>query len=121
MGYESRFYIVLKTAGDDFDHIGKSLTYFYAEFNVGKLGVQDMLSKFPDTDMYFYISDEKYIIEDSYGDELKELTIPEAIELMEYARKLGGTTWPKIEAFYHFLLFVNNSDWDRFRVLHYGY
>ena len=64
MGYESRFYIVLKTAGDDFDHIGKSLTYFYAEFNVGKLGVQDMLSKYPDTDMYFY----KLLTPENIGD-----------------------------------------------------
>lgn len=117
MGYESKLYVVHKSS-----NIKEKDMYWcevIASFDLCKVDID--FRKYPDTDAYFYEGDEK-IIEDCYGDHLKELTLQEAITEIENAMTRGHyRRWNPILGL---LKGFNEDEWgpvNALRVLHYGH
>lgn len=80
MGYESKLYVIQKS-----DLIRENDKYWcevIATFNLCRVDID--FRKYPSTDSFFYEGNET-IVEDCYGDTLKELTIQEAIAEIENA------------------------------------
>lgn len=124
MGYESRLYVVKKSS---IKHKVKDKEYIWAEkiamFNLSKVYViSDKMRKAKDTDCFIYMDDgNTEIVTDCYGDALKEMTIKEAIQILEEATEkdiLGNERYaPCISLLKGF----NESQWQNLAVLHYGY
>lgn len=122
MGYESRLYIVEKTnikftIGDKEFLWAKNI----AMFDLCKVyDVSDKFRKAKDTDCYIYADDRNtMIVADGYGDPLKEMTISEAIEILEEA--VAGDDYRRYPPCISLLKGFDESQWHNLAVLHYGY
>jgi len=115
MGYESKLYIIQKS--DVVKEDNKYWCEVIATFNLCKVNID--FSKYPSTDSYFYEGNEM-IVEDCYGDTLKELTIQEAItEIENAAARDDYRRWNPILGL---LKGFNEKEWGNdLRVLHYGH
>jgi len=119
MGYESRLYVVNKWKNIP----SSNENYIYAEIlamlNMSKCGIHRQ--DFRTTDCAIYADDGNTLItEDCYGDTLGELTIPEAIKLIEKHQEMcpAHRRWkPCLDL----LMSFDETDWDQLVVLHYGY
>lgn len=115
MGYESRLYVIQKS------HIVESNNMRWCEviasFNLCKSDID--FRKYPDTDSFFYEGN-KEIVEDCYGDHLKELTLQEAITEIENA--IARYRYRRWKPILGLLKGFNEDEWGNdLRVLHYGY
>lgn len=119
MGYESRLYVVEKTDLSGYEHPDHKHAQVVAMFDLSKAGLHS--SMFRPTDCYIYASDgNTEIVDDCYGDPLKELTIPEVITILEKLQSEcpGYRRWqPCISLLKSF----DVSQWRNLVVLHYGY
>lgn len=120
MGYESKFYIVEKS-DLHIDKNGKKWAKDIASFDMCKIGASSWLSRYPETEYYFYADDgNTEVVEDCYGDPLIEIPIDDLIEIIENDEKLKDyrRTAP-------FLALLKGFDQSKFNnnlvVLHYGH
>ena len=114
MGYESRLYVIQKS--DVGMEEEKKWCEVIATFDLCKVNIN--FRKYPETDSYFYEGNEK-IVEDCYGEPLRELTIKEAIQEVENAATRDEyRRWKPILGL---LKGFNEEEWSDLRVLHYGH
>lgn len=115
MGYESRLYVISKSSNILEDNM--RWCEVIASFDLCKVDID--FRKYPDTDSFFYECNEK-IVEDCYGDHLKELTLQEAITEIENAMARGHyRRWNPVIGL---LKGFNEDEWGNdLRVLHYGH
>ena len=127
MGYETRLYIVEKsTSPSIYDkNKGKVWGDVIAMFDLRKCySLSDRLRNCPSTNCYIFAEDgDTEIVEDLYGEPLKEATIEQAIlyinkawEETEYRRLLP------VSAFLNTIQAQKEAGkWGELAVLHYGY
>lgn len=138
MGYETKLFIVEKgnrfftnwKTGEKEKFIGEIINgkeMFYADliatFNLCKCySVSDVMRKYPATDSYIYMDDgNTELIEDRYGEPLKEIPLADAVEILEEAAREDeyrryAPCLALLEALYN-----NKDKWGEIVVLHYGY
>ena len=138
MGYETKLFIVEKgnrfftnrKTGKKEKFIGEIINgkeMFYADliasFDLCKCyPVSDAMRRYPDTDSYIYMDDgNTKLIEDRYGEPLKEIPLADAVEILEEAASVEDyrrftPCLALLEALYN-----NKDKWGEIVVLHYGY
>ena len=126
MGYESKIYIVEKTNCFCSEENGMKYARVLAMFDVSKFyELADWFSNKPATKHYIYADDgDTEIIEDRYGDTLKEASVKEVIEKLERIVTVeNGVDYRRIFPLLAALkAFESHSEqWGDIAVLHYGY
>lgn len=123
MGYESKLYVVEKSNGM---FINEEMRYCHviAMFDLCKFYPLSMLLKeYPTTECYFYADDgNTKVLEDMYGDPLKEIPIEDVIKILEGELE-GGSNYRRIYPTLAALKTLNEHkhQWNELTVLHYGY
>lgn len=122
MGYESRLYVVEKCRSK-YTVEGKELLWAkkIAMFDLCKVyAVRDKMCKAKDTDCFIYADDgNTEIVKDDYGDTLKEMTIKEAIQILEDAAE--NDDYRRYAPCIALLKGFDESQWRNLAVLHYGH
>ena len=121
MGYESKIYIVEKTSCK-FMSEDKFFAEVIAMFDLCKMGsssgFHDLFNK--TTDCYFYADDgDTQVLEDRYGDTLKECNIKELKEWLK--KEVKNNNYRRLKPFYNLVKSFNKKDWKNLAILHYGY
>ena len=126
MGYESKIYIVEKTNCSLDEENGMKYARVWAMFDVSKFyELADWFSNKPATKHYIYADDgDTQIIEDRYGDTLKEASVKEVIDRLEKIVEVEngvdyGRIFPLLSALKAFE--SQSNHWGDIAVLHYGY
>ena len=126
MGYESKIYIVEKTNYSWDEENGMKYARVLAMFDVSKFyGLSDWFRNKPATKHYIYADDgDTQIIEDRYGDTLKEASVEEVIDRLEKIVEVEngvdyGLIFPLLAALKAFE--SHSNQWGDIAVLHYGY
>ena len=124
MGYETKVYIVEKTNLFCSEENGMKYARVLAMFDVSKFyELSDWFRNKPDTKHYFYADDgDTQIIEDRYGDTLKEASVKEVIDKLERIVENGEDyrrIFPLLAALKAFE--EQSNHWGNIAVLHYGY
>ena len=124
MGYESRIYVIEKTSYSWAEENGMKYARVLAMFDVSKFyELSDWFSNKPATNHYIYADDgDTEIIEDRYGDTLKEASVKEVIDKLERMVENGEDyrrIFPLLAALKAFE--SHSNQWDDIAVLHYGY
>ncbi len=121
MGYENRLYIVNKTS----IHDDKNMVFgeIIAMFNLSKVNsVASRFHHYPDTNTYIYADDgDTRILEDEYGDKLREIPIDDAIKIIEEAAEEDHWNYKRWNPVLGLLKGFNKKNWPDLVVLHYGY
>ena len=122
MGYESKLYIIEKT--NCVEENGMKYARVLAMFDVSKFyELADWFRNKPATKHYIYADDgNTQIIEDRYGDTLKEASVEEVIEKLERIVEDGEDyrrIFPLLAALKVFE--EQSNHWGNIAVLHYGY
>ena len=120
MGYESKFYIVKKCDMHTGKN-GKKWAMNIASFDMRKIGSSSWLSRYPETEYYFYADDgNTEVVEDCYGEPLKEIPISDLIDILENDPEMQE--YRRTEPF---LALLRGFDQNKFNnnlvVLHYGH
>ena len=122
MGYESRLYIVEKST---LKHINKEKVWgeVIAHFDLSKIGkAADKFLSYPDTDCFIYADNgNDEILEDKYGDNLKEIPIEDAIRILIEAAEKDNWYYRRFSPAIGLLKGFDLNQWDNLVVLHYGY
>lgn len=121
MGYESKFYIVVKTSLSP-DKDGLTYSQVIALFDMCKMGYAsetlEVVKKSPDTDCFFFADDgETRIIKDKYGDKLKEINKKKLLA----ALKNDDDGYRRIKPFVAFLKSLTKKNWSNLKILHFGH
>ena len=124
MGYESKIYIIEKTKYSWDEENGMKYARVLAMFDVSKFyELSDWFRNKPATKHYFYADDgDTQIIEDRYGDTLKEASVKEVIDRLERIVENGvdyKRIFPLLAALKAFE--EQSNHWGNIAVLHYGY
>ncbi len=124
MGYESKIYIIEKT--NCVEENGMKYARVLAMFDASKFyELADWFSNKPSTKHYIYADDgDTQIIEDRYGDTLKEASVEEVIDRLErIVEAENGIDYRRIFPLLAALkVFEEQSNhWGNIAVLHYGY
>lgn len=87
MGYESRLYVVRKSKSQTSPESGLRWAEKIAIFDLCKVpAVSDKMRAYKNTDAFIYADDgNTEIVQDDYGEALKEVPLADAIEIMENA------------------------------------
>jgi len=122
MGYESRFYVVEKTDISSIDDDNKKYASEIAKFDMCKMGYGShtlkLVKESPKTECYIFSDDgNTKILEDKYGDPLKELDIKPLIK----ALKKDDDGYRRVKPFIAFLEALNPKQWRDIKIIHYGY
>ncbi len=120
MGYESRLYIVNKF--EKLEHETMTYAEKVAMFELCKVySVSSQLDKYPKTNAYIYSDDgDTQIIEDKYGESLREIPIDDMISILENA--MEKESYRRYAPCLAMLKGFNKEDWgDNLVVLHYGH
>ena len=119
MGYESRIYIVNKR--DKFSFEDRSCGEVIAMINLCKVSdVSNKMREYPETDCFIYSDDGNTdIVEDRYGDVMKEIPIDDAIKIIEEAFMYDN--YRRYASCIALLKSFDKSQWNNLVVLHYGY
>lgn len=122
MGYESRLYVVDKSNLYD-PNINMVYGEIIAMFNLSKVNsVASEFSRYPDTDTYIYADDgNTRILEDKYGKKLKEISIDDAIKIIEKAVEENHWSYRRWKPILGLLKGFKKEEWSSLVVLHYGY
>lgn len=124
MGYESKIYIVEKTKYSWDEENGMKYARVLAMFDVSKFyELSDWFRNKPGTKHYFYADDgDTQIIEDRYGDTLKEASVKEVIDRLERIIENGNDYRRIFPLLATLKVFEEQSNhWGNIAVLHYGY
>ena len=138
MGYETKLFIVEKSnrffknwkTREQEKFVGEIINgkeMFYADliatFDLCKCySVSDVMRIYPDTDNYIYMDDgNTKLIEDNYGESLKEIPLADAVEILEEAAsedeyRRFAPCLALLEA-----LEEDKNKWGEIVVLHYGH
>ena len=125
MGYESKLYIVNKLP----EHMvikdnGMQYCELIAMVDLCKYYKwSEKATNYPRTNCYFYAEDgNKQIVEDGYGYPLKEISLDDAIEILDEAF-YSGDNYRRLGPALTLLqsLKDNENQWNEIVVLHYGY
>lgn len=125
MGYESKLYIVDKLP----EHVaikdnGMQYCSLIAMVDLCKYYEwSNKAIKYPKTNCYFYAEDgNKQIVEDGYGESLKEIPLNDAIEILE-EKFYSGDSYRRLGPALALLqsLKDNENQWNEIVILHYGY
>ena len=126
MGYESRIYIIEKTNYSWAEENGMKYARVLAMFDVSKFyELADWFSNKPATKHYIYADDgDTEIIEDRYGDTLKEASVKEVIDKLE--RIIEAENRIDYRRIFPLLAVLkafesHSEQWGDIAVLHYGY
>ena len=124
MCYKSKIYIVEKTNCSYTEENGMKYARVLAMFDVSKFyELSDWFRNKPATKHYIYADDgDTQIIEDRYGDTLKEASVEEVIDRLERIVENGEDyrrIFPLLAALKAFEL--HSNQWGNIAVLHYGY
>lgn len=124
MGYESRIYIVEKRNCSWTKNNGMKYAEVLAMFDMSKFyELSDWFKNKPATKHYIYADDgNTQIIEDCYGDALKEASVKEVINKLERIVENGEEyrrIFPLLATLKAFE--VQGNCWEDIAVLHYGY
>ena len=124
MGYETKLYIVSKC--NKFHDEEMVYAQVIAMFNMSKCYfLSNVLRDEPKTDCYFYADDgNTRVIEDRYGEPLKETTVAMVIGLLEDAIDKGEDyrrIFPLLSALKTIEAQRKDGWWGDVAVLHYGY
>lgn len=124
MGYESRIYIVEKTNHSWNENNGMKYARVLAMFDVAKFyELSDWFRNKPATKHYIYADDgNTHIVEDRYGDTLKEASVKEVVDRLEKIVENGEDyrrIFPLLATLKTFE--TQNNHWGDIAVLHYGY
>ena len=119
MGYESRLYVCNKSSMTGIS--GKIWYEDIATFNLSKASeVSAKMRKYPATNGFVFADDgNTEIIEDDYGDPLKEIPLEEAIEILREAS--SESRYRRYKPCLELLRGFDRTEWGRLVVLHYGY
>ena len=124
MGYESKLYVVEKSMYDFSSDNGMKYCEVIAMFDLCKFyPLSRHIKKYPATECYFYADDgDTRVLEDKYGDPLREIPIEDVITILE-EDLINGSDYRRISPLLVMLKdFQNHSDrWNELVVLHYGY
>lgn len=122
MGYESRLYIVDKSSMKD-SSINMVFGEVVAMFNLSKVNsVASEFLHYSDTDTYIYADDgSTRILEDDYGEKLKEIPIDDVIKIIEKAAKEDHWNYRRWKPVLGLLKGFKKEEWNNLVVLHYGY
>lgn len=123
MGYESKFYIVEKGHYDD----SRQMHYGHviAMFDMSKCyPLSSVFQGFKKTDCFFYADDgNTEIVEDMYGEPLKEATIERTLRLVQTV--MEEEDYRRLLSFEALLRALQaqqkDGKWGDLAVLHYGY
>lgn len=127
MSYDSRLYIVEKLDSiHNIDGKPRRFALVVNMFNMGYIFDQrEVRSMFRPTDCYFYDEGgDNPVLEDKYGDTIKEIPFIEMINYLEYLKEdLKNTSMsPLIQPCLDLLNAFNNSESsEKYTLLHYGY
>lgn len=125
MGYESKLYIVDKLP----EHVaikdnGMQYCDLIAMVDLCKYYKwSEKAIRYPKTNCYFYSEDgNKQIIEDGYGEPLKEIPLDDAIDILG-EEFYGGDNYRRLGPALTLLqsLKYNENQWNEIVILHYGY
>ena len=125
MGYESKLYIVNKLP----EHVairynGMQYSELIAMVDICKYHKwSNKAINYPRTNCYFYAEDgNTIIIEDQYGEPLKEVPLDDALDILDEAF-YSGDSYRRLGPALALLqsLKDNENKWDEIVVLHYGY
>lgn len=126
MGYESKIYIIEKTKYSWDEEDGMKYARVLAMFDVSKFyELSDWFRNKPATKHYIYADDgDTEIIEDRYGDTLKEASVKEVIDKLERIIETENRIdyrriFPLLAALKAFE--SHSEQWGDIAVLHYGY
>ena len=122
MGYESKIYIAEKSSLKDND--GMTYVQVIAMFNMCKMGsLTNVFEK--KTDCYFYADDgNTKVLEDMYGDALREAEIEDFIYVLEEAVDSGENyrrIFPLLSTLQTIYEQQKDGRWKKIVLLHYGY
>lgn len=123
MGYESKLYVVEK-ANSRFPSEEMRYCMVVAMFDLCKFYPLSMLlHEYPATECYFYADDgNTKVLEDMYGEPLKEIPIEDVIEILEDDLARGSDyrrIYPLLAMLKDFQ--QHKERWGELAVLHYGY
>lgn len=122
MGYDSRFFVVDKSDIRSVDQPDIFWGKKIADFDLAVVPrISSIIhSKYPDTNCYIYADDgNTAILEDKYGDKLKEIPLQDMIQIVESDPELD--TYRRLKPFLSLLKGFDISQWDNLVVLHYGH
>ena len=129
MGYESKIYIIEKTKYSWDEENGMKYARVLAMFDLAMFDVSkfyelsDWFRNKPATKHYIYADDgDTQIIEDRYGDTLKEASVEDVIDRLERIVENGKDykrIFPLLAALKAFE--SHSNQWGNIAVLHYGY
>lgn len=124
MGYETKLYVVSKLSKFPDEEMGYAQVI--AMFNMSKCYfLSNVLRDEPKTDCYFYADDgNTCVLEDRYGEPLKETTVEKVVELLEDAIAHGEDyrrIFPLLSALKTIEEQQKNGWWKDIAILHYGY
>lgn len=122
MGYESRLYVVEKSKPSYIENDCMVWGEVVAVFDLCKCYlVSDELRKYPNTNAYIYADDgNTKILEDKYGEKLKEIPVKDTIKIIKKAMKKENYN-RRYKPCLKLLESFNLDEWDDLVVLHYGY
>lgn len=125
MGYESKLYIVNKLPEYMvIEDNGMQYCELIAMVDLCKYYKwSEKATNYPRTNCYFYAEDgNKRIVEDGYGYPLKEISLDDAIEILDEAF-CSGDNYRRLRPALTLLqsLKDNENQWNEIVVLHYGY
>lgn len=122
MGYESKLYVVEK--GNRLYREEKRYCQVIAMFDLCKFyPVSSRRYDYPATECYFYADDgDTQVLEDRYGDPLKEMPIEDVIDILEN-EVYNGSDYRRIYPILAALQALEHQkhQWGELAVLHYGY
>ena len=119
MGYESKLYIVEKYSS--FSGEKRKFARDIACFDLAKAGLEDIVKTYPITDCYIYADDGNTpILEDKYGDPLREIPVADMIRILTDMIKENGYYRRYISCIALLSSFLAD-EWKDVVVLHYGH
>lgn len=122
MGYESKLYVVEKAS--KFPNEEMRYSQIIAMFDLCKFyPISSVRDNYPATDCYFYADDgNTRVLEDRYGDPLREMPIEDVIDILENTL-LSGDDYRRIYPALATLKALESKkhQWRELAVLHYGY
>ena len=123
MGYESKLYVVEK-ANDTLPYEEMRYCHVIAMFDMCKFyPLSCVANTYPKTECYFFADDgNTRVLEDMYGDPLREIPIEDVIEIIEMEID-GGDNYRRMYPILAALkeLKKKSHQWGELVVLHYGY
>jgi len=120
MGYESKFIVVEKSQYQMINE--RCWSEVICIFDMCKMyyngPFHKIIYKLRETDCFFYFpGKEEPIIEDLYGNKIKECTVPAMIKILEKENK----EYRRIQPFISLLKGFDLDKWGNLMVLHYGH